>query len=229
MLKKRPVVEDCSIQEEYCFSTTTTVSVRIETALCRTKPQLNCSQELESEVCFNKTLAFCSQKPQLVTVTAKKQPCGAHDKMTTSKICLTHPDGRWSCQNLTQSLTCNEEVNVTKVITSEIASGHSLECNQKSVDLQCSRCAVVSLEQECVRDSIPTDVDLKETVCEKCVQGRRSVRPFLEETDVCRSVPVTFCSNVTVSNRDSSWKKWCRSLDLSSTQFPLAVPAIKNV
>ena len=75
------------------------------------------------EICYPNSVAVCSKTPELVTITMKKQPCGRNLKMTTSKMCITYPDGQWSCQNLT-SEACRE-TNISKIISTEATQkGH---------------------------------------------------------------------------------------------------------
>ena len=76
-------------------------------------------------------------------------------------------------------------------------------------------------EQSCVKDQVPTTIELKETVCDQCEHGRTLERPTLEEIEVCRPKTERICANVAVK---SQWKKWCRNVT-----FKDAVPAkIRN-
>ena len=99
---------------------------------CLTGPQhtvssigVNVENETQTEeICYPNSVAVCSKTPELVTITMKKQPCGRNLKMTTSKMCITYPDGQWSCQNLT-SEACRE-TNISKIISTEATQkGHS--------------------------------------------------------------------------------------------------------
>ena len=219
------MIENCTKQSEYCFTSFRTIHVPVETVVCRSSPQWNCTLDKDpEETCFNSSTAFCTKTPQLVTVTMKKQPCGDNFKLTNSKMCLTYPDGQWTCQNLTND-RCYE-TNVTKVITTEIASSKDLECSEK-VSRECvnNTCLIGSLHQECHRDIVPTKFELKETACEQCVNGRQKVRPILEEADVCRKSQHTICANISTP---VTWKKWCRPLEIT-TGSNIAVPALTGL
>lgn len=227
VLKRKLVVENCSEQSEYCFTSYRTVHVPVETVVCRSSPQFNCTSNdfLPEKNCYNRSTAFCTKTPQLVTITMKKQPCGDDFKTTNSKMCLTYPDGQWTCQNLTNE-RCHE-TNVTKIITNEIATAKDLECSEK-VEIECSNstCPIDGLHQECHQDIVPTKFELKETTCEQCVDGRRKLRPVLEEADICRKSQHTICANVSTP---SKWKKWCRPLEIPSHDSDIAVPALKGL
>ena len=70
-------------------------------------------------------------------------------------------------------------------------------------------------------------LQLKETICDKCIQGRKSMRPVLEMVSICRDSPETVCVNTTTGG---TWKKWCRDLhQVSSGERQLSVPAIIGV
>ena len=47
-------------------------------------------------------------------------------------------------------------------------------------------CRVTSNRTNCVTDHTPETFDLRETVCERCVDERVKVRPVVEERTVCR-------------------------------------------
>ena len=49
-----------------------------------------------------------------------------------------------------------------------------------------SNCRVTSNRTNCVTDHTPEMFDLRETVCERCVDERVKVRPVVEERTVCR-------------------------------------------
>ena len=100
---------------------------------------------------------------------------------------------------------------------------HSLEhcdryevvCTEKKVSATICRpknnCKVRDIEHACVKDKIPNIIDLKETFCDKCVDGRKTIRPIHGEKYVCRDVNETFCANVTQPrNLRPNWKKWCK-------------------
>ena len=232
MLKRKEIIEDCNEQDEYCFTTTSTIDVPVETVVCQRSTEMNCTSvnhntiDVESnEICHPNSVGFCSRTPKLVTITMKKQPCGDDLKMTNSKICITYPNGQWSCQNLTND-SC-QDTNVTKIISTE-ATQSGLECIEKKLPPICldpKRCQLVNENFHCVQDLISTSIDLKETICDKCVHGRKSIRPILETIDVCRDLPETFCVNTAV---EVSWKKWCRVLNQAENE-QISVPALIGV
>ena len=78
-------------------------------------------------------------------------------------------------------------------------------------------------EQMCVKDQVPTTLELKEIICDICEHGRILERPSLEEIEICRPKTTRVCANVPIK---SHWKKWCRNVALGSTEN--SVPAIKN-
>jgi hypothetical protein len=91
------------------------------------------------EVCHENKIAVCSKHPEVVTVTVKRQPCGLDLEPKVTKMCVTHSNGDWTCQNFTQPMgeTCHE-TNVTKVITTEpTISG--VRCNEKLAAPICHR------------------------------------------------------------------------------------------
>ena len=73
-----------------------------------------------------------------------------------------------------------------------------------------SRCVVTANDTSCVRDRLPVRYELKEVVCEKCVEGRVKVRPVVETRNVCRTKRENFCLDVV--DKEVRWRKWCRPL-----------------
>ena len=76
---------------------------------------------------------MCSQKPKLVTVTLKKQPCGKDPRPRITKICITdNKNANYTCKNLLEhtngsggTITCDEN-NITKeIITEALPDRHS--------------------------------------------------------------------------------------------------------
>ena len=161
VLKRKLITEDCSKNEEYCSTTHSRTSIDLETAICRPSHQIDCNETLaqnnSQEKCFENRIAFCSQKPRIVTVTLKRQPCGPNAKMKATKMCITHADGQWSCQNFTHD-NC-QETNVTKIISTE-ATMDGLECSEKQLPPLClnQTCSLISNEQKCLKDIVQTDV-----------------------------------------------------------------------
>lgn len=228
VLKRKLVAEDCSKQEEYCFSSVNNISVPMKTALCQDSFKVECNQtQIRKEKCYKNSLAICSERPELVTVTMKKQPCGKDAKPTISKVCVTFPQGNWRCHNLTDISLCHEK-NVTKIISTEVSpSKMAIECDEKIIEPFCvnTTCKVISKTQECFQDEITTQVDLKETICDKCIQDRTTWRHVLEEIEICRWSQDEFCND----SRTSKWKKWCRPLSELILHGNLAVPALTGL
>ena len=83
-------------------------------------------------ICQSDTVVMCSQKPKLVTVTIKKQPCSQGKDLRTriTKICITdNKSANYTCKNLLEhsngGVTCDEN-NVTKeIITEALPDRHS--------------------------------------------------------------------------------------------------------
>ena len=63
-----------------------------------------------------------------------------------------------------------------------------------------SHCTVVRNSTSCVRDSLPKKYEMKEIVCEKCLEGRVKVRPVVESRNICRN-------KRSGQNRDSLYPK----------------------
>ena len=99
------------------------ICLRLTFYLTGIQHTVSSNETQKEEICYPNSVAVCSKTPELVTITMKKQPCGRSLKMTTSKMCITHPDGQWSCQNLT-SEAC-QETNISKIISTEATQkGH---------------------------------------------------------------------------------------------------------
>ncbi len=69
---------------------------------------------------------------------------------------------------------------------------------------------MTSNRTECVSDSTPEIFELKEVICEKCLDERVKVRPVVEEREVCRNKTQRFC--LTVDEESVKWRKWCRGI-----------------
>ncbi len=61
-----------------------------------------------------------------------------------------------------------------------------------------------------MRDRLPRPYELKEVVCERCLEGRVKVRPVVEQRRVCRRKEEEFCLDVV--DREVRWRKWCREI-----------------
>ena len=96
------------------------MSINVDTVVCKTVHEIECSDDLKKNevsqetVCHNNSVAICSKTPKLVTVTLKKQLCGSSLKPTITKMCITHPNGTWACQNTSADDLCSNK-NVKKV------------------------------------------------------------------------------------------------------------------
>ena len=83
-------------------------------------------------ICQSDTVVMCSQKPKLVTVTLKKQPCGKDPRPRITKICITDNErANYTCKDLVLAhssgggVTC-DETNITKeIITEALPDRHS--------------------------------------------------------------------------------------------------------
>ena len=246
VLKYKPVEEDCTVYDEYCYTTYSNVSINVDTVVCKTANKIECSKDEENEIpeniCHRNSVAICSKTPKLVTVTLKKQPCGSDFKPTVTKMCVTHPDGTWACQDTMGDHFCFDK-NVTKVISTEVTTSE-MECEEKELEPIChdSNCKLESqgkppkltklisdftilAEQVCVKDQVPTTLELKEIVCDICEHGRTLERPSLEEIEICRPKTTKVCANVPIK---SHWKKWCRDVALGQGQQKSVLAAIKN-
>ena len=73
-----------------------------------------------------------------------------------------------------------------------------------------TNCHVISNRTNCVSDTTGEIFNLKETVCEKCLEERIKVRPVVEERLVCRNKKEKFC--LTIDEKSVKWRKWCRSI-----------------
>ena len=103
-----------------------------ETTKNTTTTQHNKQNEI---ICQSDTVVMCSQKPKLVTVTLKKQPCGKDPRPRITKICITdNKNANYTCKNLLEhtngsggggTITCDEN-NITKeIITEALPDRHS--------------------------------------------------------------------------------------------------------
>ena len=150
VLKYKPVKEDCTVYDEYCYTTFSNVSINVETVVCKSAHKIECSNqddkenEIAENICHRNSVAICSKTPKLVTVTLKKQPCGSDMKPTVTKMCVTHPDGKWACQDTMGDHFCFDK-NVTKVISTEVTTSE-MECEEKELEPIChdSKCKLES-------------------------------------------------------------------------------------
>lgn len=170
-------------------------------------------------ICHQRRIAFCKSIPQKVTLTERKQRC--HGRMgeafQTTKLCFTFEDGTGHCKSFRsprEMLRDCKQIEEMKVINNEVSSAPKLQCQEKIADedyCHPSHCRVVTNKTRCVTDSLPKMVQLKEIVCEKCVEGRVKLRPVVETRRVCRDKVEHIC--VDVEEEDVTWRKWCRALE----------------
>ncbi len=108
-----------------------------------------------------------------------------------------------------------DEHDEMKVVNSELGSP-TLSCSSSKIsegsNQFCfpSECRVVTNSTSCVRDRLPTKFEMKEVVCEKCVEGRVKIRPVVETRNICRKKEENFCLDTV--DREVRWRKWCRKL-----------------
>ena len=112
-------------------------------------------------------------------------------------------------------------------IFKEHCARYEVVCTEKIVSVPICRpkntnCQVREIEHACVKDKLPNNIDLKQTFCDKCVNGKRTIRPIHGEKYVCRDVKETFCANVTQpKNLRPNWKKWCKPNDDSHLNYKI--------
>ena len=112
-------------------------------------------------------------------------------------------------------------------IFKEHCARYEVVCTEKIVSVPICRpkntnCQVREIEHACVKDKLPNNIDLKQTFCDKCVNGKRTIRPIHGEKYVCRDVKETFCANVTQpKNLRPNWKKWCQPNDDSHLNYKI--------
>lgn len=232
VLLYKPVVEDCEKNAEYCQTFYRQQNMDSKTVLCQKSNEVVCTNTStaiteENEVCHDNHVAICVKMPDTVTLTEKRQKCNGDLTERTTKMCVTYTNGTWSCKNFTTAYDVCDEIHVTKVISVE-AVHDKLECADREMPPIChpAHCWLKSNETNCIQGSIPTQLDLKEVVCEKCVQGRTKVRPTLEEKEVCRNLTENYCINVT--NTDVVWRKWCVENDKKITSVPAVITPNNN-
>ena len=119
------MAENCTLKKEYCYTSYHDFKMEVDQVLCEHSKKIVCDQTdvenvEEKLLCTFSSVAFCIQRPKLVTVTMKKQPCsiGGEDfRERITQVCITdNANGNWSCQHLLDSLSgvvCLD-INVTK-------------------------------------------------------------------------------------------------------------------
>ncbi|TRY73979.1 hypothetical protein TCAL_15777 [Tigriopus californicus] len=170
-------------------------------------------------ICHPRRIAFCKSIPQKVTLTERKQRCHGRidEAFQTTKLCFTFEDGSGHCQSFRsprEMLRDCEQIEEMKVINSEVSSAPKLHCQEKMADedyCHPSHCRVVTNKTRCVTDSLPKMVQLKEIVCEKCMEGRVKLRPVVETRRVCRDKVEHICLDI--QEEEVTWRKWCRPLE----------------
>ena len=98
-----------------------------------------------------------------------------------------------------------------KEVHTEIVDMNEEDCSVKTQDKVCTYtpgCKLADNDQICIKDKVPTTISLKETTCDKCVEGRTKIRPIVTVQEVCRQKTEQFCINMT--DTLSNWKKWCK-------------------
>lgn len=213
MLKYEKVTEDCNLQKEYCFTSYQKLKLNTDAVLCQSRKELICNESISENtdlICESSNTAICIQKPKLVTVTLKKQPCGTNYRQKITKVCITENDsGDWTCKDLDPRRSCHD-TDVVKEVRTEVLSLSVEDCSEKSQET-CTpspNCHLQDKGQFCIKDKIPIEIDLKETTCDECKNGRTKIRPVIKEQVICRDKEETFCVNVT--DDIGSWKKFCR-------------------
>ena len=81
-------------------------------------------------------------------------------------------------------------------IFKEHCARYEVVCTEKIVSVPICRpkntnCQVREIEHACVKDKLPNNIDLKQTFCDKCVNGKRTIRPIHSEKYVCIDVKET--------------------------------------
>ncbi len=222
VLLRKKIKENCTMQKEFCEANHRTQTVMADTIFCEQKYHLNCSEARSEEsdeklICLPRRIAVCNAVPQTVTLTERKQRCNGENFYRTTKMCMTRTDGTGECKSFVgESDECDSRTEM-KVVNSEI--GHSrVDCSYRKEDNgggfcypSNDGCHVVKNETSCFRDQLPKKLELKEVVCEKCVEGRIKVRPVVEIRNVCREETENFCLDV--DDEEVTWRKWCKKID----------------
>jgi len=135
-------------------------------------------------------------------------------------MCTTLADGAdGGCVSFVGPYDVCDSADEVRVVNSELGTPQ-MECSSSKVMMEdgdkkgfvckAANCRVASNETVCMRDELPTKFEMKETVCEKCVEGRVKLRPVVETRNVCRNKSEEFCLDVI--DREVKWRKWCRPL-----------------
>ena len=107
-----------------------------------------------------------------------------------------------------------------KIVSSEIGRAR-LVCNtlqgeggdddEQQFCFDDSECRLIKNETNCLSDRIPKRFELKDVVCEKCVEGRAKIRPVVESREICQLKDEEFCLDVV--EQEEHWRKWCRPIE----------------
>ena len=133
------MIENCTLQDEYCTSSVANLKMDLDIAICQKSKVIVCDNntdvtrnttQKQEIICQSDSVVTCSQKPKLVTVSVKKQPCGNRTRIT--KICITDNErANYTCKDLVLAhsngggVTC-DETNITKeIITEALPDRHS--------------------------------------------------------------------------------------------------------
>ena len=141
------MIENCTLQDEYCTSSVANLKMDLDIAICQKSKVIVCDNNTDVTdqhftrnttrtthkqeiICQSDSVVTCSQKPKLVTVSVKKQPCGNRTRIT--KICITDNErANYTCKDLVLAhsngggVTC-DETNITKeIITEALPDRHS--------------------------------------------------------------------------------------------------------
>ena len=133
------MIENCTLQDEYCTSSVANLKMDLDIAVCQKSKVIVCDNntdvtrnttQKQEIICQSDSVVTCSQKPKLVTVSVKKQPCGNRTRIT--KICITDNErANYTCKDLVLAhsngggVTC-DETNITKeIITEALPDRHS--------------------------------------------------------------------------------------------------------
>ncbi|XP_071745603.1 uncharacterized protein [Lepeophtheirus salmonis] len=265
VLRFKRFKENCTDNREYCSTKQRTQTFFAESVLCFKSrlticPDGNSSStfnitELEAEIqenkndivkaiqattstnltCHDNRVAVCTEIPQTVTITEKKQKCKRRrgrkivEDFKTEKFCITYANGTWTCMDLKKEKESHrrKEACITsesiKMVNSEIIEP-KLDCVYKTLRPICHRsdCKLDNnAEPICQKvPGIPRPIKLSETLCEECVDGRMRTEPVLVSKEICRVKNETFC--VESIHKQSKWRKICtktNGAELSQKDF----------
>ncbi|CAB4066201.1 unnamed protein product [Lepeophtheirus salmonis] len=201
VLRFKRFKENCTDNREYCSTKQRTQTFFAESVLCFKSRLTICPDG-------NRKVAVCTEIPQTVTITEKKQKCKRRrgrkivEDFKTEKFCITYANGTWTCMDLKKEKESHRRKEAC--ITSE--SDCKLDNNAEPI------CQKVP--------GIPRPIKLSETLCEECVDGRMRTEPVLVSKEICRVKNETFC--VESIHKQSKWRKICtktNGAELSQKDF----------